>query len=101
MKIHLYKVADFYQMGTDEYSILNTTKVMTEQDLRNEFFWALHNHIFPLELLTDYQKDPDYSNDNWEQPQKLKIGTIIDMFNDIVNYGGEHKYLILETDIEL
>lgn len=100
MNLHLYKVLDMSDYGNCDD--LERTYVMTEETLRKEFEWALKNHRIPLELLVDYQRDPDYSSEDWERPESnLKIGTIIDMMNDICNYKSGTGYYILETDIDV
>lgn len=101
MNLHLYKVVDFYDTENRGDLAVDNLRVMTEKDLRKEFDWAMHHNIFPLELLADYQRDPNYSKEDWEDFDNLKVGTIIDMFNDIGNYGGEHYYYIDETDVDI
>ena len=91
MKIHLYKVLDISDYGNCDD--LEKTQVMTEKDLRKEFLWAYNNGEIPHELIDDYKSDPDYSKENWNDMGNLRIGTMIDMLNDICNY--------LETEIEL
>lgn len=100
MNLHLYKV-----IKLDDYSNeddLEKTQVMTEKDLRKEFDWALNHGKIPHEMLEDYQNDPDYAEEDWEHPEtNLKIGTIIDIMNDICNYTCGDGYYILETDIDV
>lgn len=99
MKIHLYKVLDIsdYENCDD----LEKTQVMTEKDLRKEFLWAYNNDKIPHELIDDYKSNPDYSKENWNDMGNLRIGTMIDMLNDITNYVCDEGYYILETEIEL
>lgn len=53
-------------------------------------------------MLVDYQRDPDYTGEDWEHPEtNLKIGTIIDMMNDIDLYKSGTGYYITETDIDV
>ena len=102
MNLHLYKVVDFCGIEQDSYTVIESTVVMTEKDLRNEFYRAMNNGWVPSNLIKDYMQDPDYQSEVWDTPEKsLKIGTIIAMLNDIGHYGGEHYYTIMETDVEV
>ena len=102
MKIHLYLVCDFAGIGADSQTVFEQSSIMTEKDLREHFKWARDQNCFPLALLNDYKQDPDYAKENWEDLNSLSIGTIVDMFNDIVNYDGRDcAYYILEHDIEV
>jgi hypothetical protein len=101
MKIKLYKVVDCCGIEHDTYNVIDSVMVMTENDLRNEFIRAIENGWVPLELRYDYQNDPDYAKENWEDIGNLSVGTMIDMLNDIVDYNGEHYYIVMETEIEL
>lgn len=99
MKVHLYKVIklDDYSNESD----LEKMQVMTENDLRREFVWAYDNGRIPHDLIYDYQRDPDYKDEYWDEVGNLKAGTMVDMLNDICNYTCGDGYYILETDIEL
>lgn len=99
MNLHLYKVLRY----EPDYAIdsVEAVRVMTEKDLRKEFLLAYNNGFIPHELIDDYTKDPDYSSENWDDMENLKIGTVIDMMNDIGNYACGDGYYILETDIEI
>lgn len=100
MNLHLYKVYNLEDNYPDDPC--ESVKVMTEKDLRKEFKWALNHSKIPLELLVDYQRDPDYTGEDWERPEtSLKIGTIIDMMNDINLYKSGTGYYITETDIDI
>lgn len=100
MNLHLYKVYNLEDNYPDDPC--ESVNVMTEKDLRKEFKWALNHSKIPLELLVDYQRDPDYTGEDWEHPEtSLKIGTIIDMMNDINLYKSGTGYYITETDIDV
>ena len=100
MNLHLYKVADLSNcdIGND---ILDTVRVMTDKELRKEFLWAYNNNKIPQDLLCDYKQSNDYRNENWDDIGNLRIGTMIDIMNDICNYNCGDGYYILETDIEV
>lgn len=98
MNLHLYKVLKLDDIGNSDD--LEKTQVMTEKDLRAEFYFALAH--MPQQMFDDYKQDPDYSSEDWEHPESnLKIGTIIDMMNDICNYKSGTGYYILETDVDV
>lgn len=102
MKIHLYKVLNMgnCDMGNGN-DVLETTRVMTEKDLRNEFLLAYNGGYFPQELINDFKNDPDYSKEYWDDMGNLSAGTMIDMMNSICDYVCGDGYYILETDIEI
>ena len=99
MNLHLYKVLNLEDYGNCDD--LEKTQVMTDKDLRKEFMWALDNGKLPEQLIVDYQTDPDYKNENWKDMSNLRVGTMIDMLNDICNYDCGGGYYILETDVEV
>ena len=103
MNLHLYKVVDMGNCDMDNgEDVLDATRVMTEKDLRKEFEWALKHKYIPEQLIKDYKQDPNYSSEDWKQPEtSLKIGTIVDIMNDICNYQSGIGYYILETDIDV
>ena len=103
MKIHLYNVFDLQEINETGESPMDNLRTMTEQELRAEFDWALNHGKIPHELIDDYGGDPDYCDELDDNPElkDLKIGTIIDMLNDIGNYECGTGYYILETDIEI
>ena len=74
---------------------------MTERDLREEFVRAWENSKIPTELKFDFINDPDYKKENWDDIGNLRIGTMIDIMNEIYNYTCGDGYYILETDIEV
>ena len=99
MNLHLYKV-----IALDDYSNeddLSKTQVMTERELREEFVRAWENSKIPTELKFDFINDPDYKKENWDDIGNLRIGTMIDIMNEIYNYTCGDGYYILETDIEV
>lgn len=63
--------------------------------------WAYNNGKIPHELIEDYKVDPDYSNENWDDIGNLRIGTMIDIMNDICNYNCGDGYYILEVDVDM
>ena len=78
MKVRLYKVVDMGNCDMDNGNdTMDAVRVMTEQDLRKEFNWAITNDKIPQELINDYKSDPDYSKENWNDISSLSIGTII------------------------
>lgn len=101
MNLHLYKVLKLDDIGNSDD--LEKTQVMTEKDLRKEFLSAYNHGKIPQELIDDYAGDPDYCDELDDNPElkDLKIGTIIDMMNDICNYKSGTGYYILETDIDV
>lgn len=103
MNLHLYKVLNMESCDMDNGNdVMGSVWVMTEKDLRKEFRWLINNHRLPEQLIADYKQDPDYSKEDWSGDfDKIKIGTIIDMMNDICNYTCGEGYYIIETDIEV
>ena len=102
MKIKLYKVLDMGNCDMDNGNdVMDAVVVMTEKELRNEFLWAYNNGKIPHDLLCDYKQDNDYRDEYWDDLGNLRIGTIIDIMNDICNYDCGNGYYILETDIEI
>lgn len=99
MNLHLYKVLEISDYGNSDN--LEKTQVMTEKDLREEFLWAYNNGKIPHELIDDYKADPDCSKENWNDMGNLRVGTMIDMMNDICNYTCGDGYYILETDVDV
>lgn len=101
MKITLYKVFDLSEINEYGTDPMDCCDVMTEDALRDEFLLAYNNGKIPHELVEDYKTNPDYNDENWEDIGNLKIGTMVDMLNDIQNYDLESGYNILETDVEI
>ena len=101
MKIHLYKVFDLKDINDYGESPMDCCSIMTDKDLREKFLWEYNNGKIPEQLIVDYQTDPDYKADNWNDMCNLRIGTMVDMLNDIQNYDTESGYYILETDVEI
>lgn len=102
MNLHLYKLVDMGNCDMDNGNdVLDAVRVMTEKELRKEFLWALDNGNIPEQLIVDYQTNPDYKNENWKDMSNLRVGTMIDMLNDICNYECGTGYYILETDVEV
>lgn len=102
MRLHLYKLVDMGNCDMDNGNdVLDAVRVMTEKELRKEFLWAYNNGKIPEQLIVDYQTDPDYKNENWKDMSNLRVGTMIDMLNDICNYDCGGGYYILETDVDV
>lgn len=102
MNLHLYKVLNIEQCDMDNGDdVMDAVCVMTEKELRREFEWARNHQKIPVELWVDYQRDPNYTKEDWEDLDNLKIGTIIDIMNDIENYKCGTGYYILETDVDV
>ena len=99
MNLHLYKVLNMGDYGNCDD--LEKTQVMTEKDLRQEFLWAYNNGKIPHELIDDYKNNTDYKNEYWNDIGNLRVGTMIDIMNDICNYNCGEGYYILETDVEV
>jgi len=102
MNLHLYKVVDMGNCDMDnDNDVLDAVRVMTEKDLREEFLWAYNNGKIPHDLVYDYMQSKDYRDENWDDMGKLRVGTMIDMMNDICNYTCGEGYYILETNINV
>ena len=102
MNLHLYKVVDMGNCDMDNGNdVMDAVRVMTEKELRKEFMWAYNNGYIPQDLLHDYQQSNDYHNENWEDMGNLRIGTMIDIMNDICNYSCGDGYYIIETDVDV
>ena len=104
MKLRLYKLLDMDNCDMDNGNdTMDHVVIMTEQDLRKEFIWAITHDRITKRMIADFKQDPDYSHENWDDSfDNLHIETIIDMMNDICNYDNKDSgYYILETDIEL
>lgn len=99
MNLHLYKVWSVEDSNPDDPC--DSVRVMTEKDLRREFLWAYNHGRIPHELIDDYKADNDYKKENWNDMGNLRVGTMIDMLNDIYNYCPREGYYILETDVEV
>lgn len=100
MNLHLYQVFDLTDINDYGASPMDCCRVMTDKDLRKEFLWAYNHDKIPHELIDDYKENPDYKRENWNDIGNLRIGTMIDMLNDIPNYVCGEGYYILETDVE-
>lgn len=102
MNLHLYKVVDMGNCDMDNGNdVLDAVRVMTEKDLRREFLWAYNNSKIPHDLVYDYMQSKDYKGENWNDMGDLRVGTMIDMMNDICNYTCGDGYYILETDVDV
>lgn len=101
MNLHLYKVFDLTDINERGESPMDCCRVMTDKDLRKEFLWAYNHDRIPHELIDDYKGDPDYKKENWKDMGNLRVGTMIDMLNDITNYVCGRGYYIDETDVEV
>lgn len=101
MNLHLYIVFDLTRINEDGEHPMDVCRVLTDKTLRDEFLWAYNNGRIPHELIDDYKGDPDYKTENWDDMGNLRIGTMIDMLNDIANYECGTGYYITETDVEV
>ncbi len=101
MKLHLYKVFDLTTINDSGESPMDCCRVMTEKELRREFLFAYDQGGIPQDLIDDYKTDPDYKAENWNDMGNLRIGTMVDMLNDIPNYVCGEGYYILETDVDV
>ena len=101
MNLHLYIVFDLTQINENGDSPMDCCRVLTDKTLRQEFLWAYNHEKIPHELIDDYKADNDYKNEDWTDMGNLRIGTMIDMLNDIPNYVCGEGYYILETDVEV
>ena len=101
MNLHLYIVFDLEDINDYGASPMDCCRVMTDKDLRKEFLWALNHGKIPHELIDDYKGDPDYKKEDWDDMENLRVGTMIDMLNDITNYECGTGYYIDETDVEV
>lgn len=100
MKIRVYKIAVLDAIEHDSYSLVESVKVVDKNGLRDEFLNVFNNDGFSKAELLDYKEDPDYAKENWDDMTNLSAGTMIDMLNDMVDYGGLY-YLVLETDLTI
>ena len=102
MNLHLYKVFGF---DPDEepngWDTIESVRVMTEQDLRKEFLWAYNNGHIASDIIGDYMRNPDYKKENWDDIGNLRVGTMIDIMNDLINYNAPYCYYIDETDVDV
>lgn len=101
MNLHLYQVFDLTNINDYGESPMDCCRVMTDKDLRKEFLWAYNNGNIPHELIDDYKGDPDYKKEDWNNMENLRVGTMIDILNDITNYVCGTGYYITETDVEV
>lgn len=101
MNLHLYTVFDLTRINEDGEHPMDVCRVLTDKTLREEFLWAYNNGRIPHELIDDYKADNDYKTENWNDMGNLRIGTMIDMLNDITNYECGTGYYIDETDVEV
>lgn len=101
MNLHLYKV--WRIDDSDPNDPCESVIVMTEKDLRKEFMMAYNEGGIPQELIDDFSGDPDYCDEFDDNPklENLKIGTIIDIMNEICDYIPGVGYYITETDVEV
>lgn len=99
MNLHLYKV--WRIDDSDPNDPCESVIVMTEKDLRKEFIMAYNEGGIPQELLTCFKEDNDYKNENWNDIGNLRVGTMIDIMNEICNYIPGVGYYITETDVEV
>lgn len=101
MNLHLYKVFDLTDINERGESPMDCCRVMTEKDLRREFLLAYNEGGIPQDLLSDFKQDSDYKDENWNDIGNLRVGTMIDMLNEIDNYVPGVGYYITETDVEV
>ena len=101
MNLHLYIVFDLTDINDCGASPMDCCRVMTDKTLRQEFLWAYNHEKIPHELIDDYKADNDYKNEDWTDMGNLRVGTMIDMLNDITNYECGTGYYIDETDVEV
>ena len=101
MNLHLYIVFDLTDINDYGADPMDCCRVMTDKSLRQEFMWALKHGKIPHELIDNYKEDPDYKKEDWDDMENLRVGTMIDMLNDIGNYECGTGYYIDETDVEV
>jgi len=101
MNLHLYQIFDLTTINEQGESPMDCCRVMTDKDLRKEFMWALNHGKIPHDLIDGYKGDPDYKKEDWNDMGNLRVGTMIDIMNDIPNYVCGAGYYILETDVEV
>ena len=101
MNLHLYTVFDLTRINEDGEHPMDVCRVLTDKTLREEFLWAYNNGRIPHDLIDDYKADNDYKTENWNDMDNLRIGTMIDILNDITNYVCGTGYYIDETDVEV
>lgn len=102
MKLTLYKVFGFDPDNEPSgWDIVSSVKVMTENDLRQEFLWAYNNGGISNDIIYDYSHNPDYKKENWDDIGSLSAATMVDIMNDLGNYNASYWYVISETEIEI
>ena len=94
VKLKLYKFIDMGDQDT-RYEIFDAVQILTEEELRKQFFYMIENRIISQKEIDDYRADPDYKLDGGF----TKIGTIVDMINDICNYNAEQYYIVQEINL--
>lgn len=99
MNLHLYKV--WRIDDSDPNDPCESVIVMTEKDLRKEFMMAYNEGGIPQELMSDFKQDSDYKKEDWNDIGNLRVGTMIDIMNEICNYIPGVGYYITETDVEV
>lgn len=99
MNLHLYKVWKIDD--SDPNDPCESVIVMTEKDLRKEFMMAYNEGGIPEELMSDFKQDSDYKKEHWNDIGNLRVGTMIDIMNEICNYIPGVGYYITETDVEV
>lgn len=99
MNLHLYKVWRIDDSNPNDPC--ESVIVMTEKDIREEFLTAYNEGGIPEELIEDFEQDSDYKKEKWNDVEKLRVGTMIDMLNEICNYIPGVGYYITETDVDV
>lgn len=93
MKKRYYKFVELGDQDT-RYEIFNAVELLNEKQLRQKF--AEKVKIIDERLLAEYrltQQSKDFD--------RLGIGEIIDILNDVSNFNDYSYYLVDEIDIEL
>ena len=102
MKLRLYKVLAF---DVDDeptgYDCVDRVRVLTLDELRDEFLRAYNSGYIPTELVWDYASDKDYHSEDWSDMGSLSAGTMVDILNDVCNYNQSYWYIISETDVNI
>ena len=100
MKLRVYKVFGFDpDMELDGWGTVEAVRVLDLDGLRKEFMWAYNSGHIGFDIISDYEKNPDYKKENWNDIGSLSAGTMIDIMNDLINYNASFCYYVAEIDI--
>lgn len=101
MKLHLYKVLGFNpdMEQPQGFDAVDSIMVLTADGLREEFLRAYNSGYISYDIISDYEKDPDYQKEDWNDIGNLSCGTMADIMNDLAMYNARFWYYVCETDV--